>query len=314
MLSTLAVTFLLPQQVISVPTFSSWDGKAWAGVSLGTTEKDLKKQVKTSKTVGADPASVRINVDKKGWIIATILTDVKQRGAVCGFTVELERDEPISSLEILEQEIGKSDYTIFPPLRFSDWGLAVWKDKGIAAVVGGANRPRVQKVILSDPAVLERNLDLWDRSPGRVRDVPLVPVSSFDISVSCDPADSTLESTCREALRRDARRLMDRYDGIGWEPTRRDGERISVTFRIKKKAEYALDGSVSLSHRDDIAYVSGSQSSSASVKRDIEIVNRMESMFDDMMRRLGTEIDQKYRRPMWEVEWRQFTALCRPKT
>ena len=314
MLSILVATLFLPQQVFTIPAFKDWDGKAWSGISIGTTEKDLKKQVKTSKTVGADPASIRINTDKKGWVLAAILTDVKQRGSVSGLTLELEREEPISSLEAIEQELGKADYNAYSPLRYSDWGLVVWKRRGIAAVIAGGNRPRVQKMLLSDPTGLEKNVDVWDRSPNRVRDVPRVPVYGFDIGVSCDPSDSGLEATCRDALRRDSRRLLDRYDGLGWEPVRRDGQHGSVTFRIKKKAaEYAIDGSVSVSHRDDLGYVSGSQSSSATAKRDIEISNRIESMFDDMMRRLGPELDQKYRRPMWEAEWRLFTALCRPK-
>src|SRR5579862_9670790 len=70
MLACLLAVTALRQSPVTMPTLASWDGKVWAGVALGTSENDLGKQVPKSKTVGPDPASVRIGVDRKGWILA----------------------------------------------------------------------------------------------------------------------------------------------------------------------------------------------------------------------------------------------------
>jgi hypothetical protein len=309
-----AIAVALSQnEALTLPPFTAFDGKSWGGMAIGTTEKDLKKQVKTGKTVGPDPASVRINVSQKDWVVAGILTDVKQRGALSGFTVELEKGQPLESLEALEKEIGPSDFSAFPKIRYSDWSLVVWKEKGIAAVISGGNRPIVQKVLLTTPATLAQNLDLWEREQTMVRNYPRLPVSGFDFSVTSEPRDSGLESACLSAMRRAARRLMETYDASGWMPSRNGGSQIQVALRIKKKTEFALDGSLSFSSHDELGDISVSESTSDTAKRDIEVPERARNLFETMMDRVPKDINDKLRRPVWQLEGRQFTALARPK-
>lgn len=301
------------QSAIAVPTFSSWDGKSWASIAVGTTEKDLKKQVKTAKTVEADPASIRILADKKGWVVTGVLTDVNNKGTVAGFTVGIEKDEAIESLEALREELGQPDFSAFPRLRYSDWSVAIWKEKGIAAVVRGGSRPIVQKVLLAPYTVLLANLDLWDRNQNDIRDFPRIPVTGFSVSATVEPRDSTMESVIRDDLRRNAGRLMRSYDGPGWFPSRRDGRSIDVTMRIRRKESYSIDGSVSVSYKDDLGDLSVSESGSAMAKREIEVSNQVGIMFDDLMKKVARSIDDKYRRLAWQAEWRPFLALAKPR-
>jgi hypothetical protein len=311
---TCALAFLaLSQTPISVPAFRSWDGRAWGGISVGTTEKDLGKQVQKTKTVGPDPASVRIVADKKGWVVAAILTEANNKGSVAGFTVELERDEPIESLEALQTELGPSDYTAFPRMRYSDWSLVVWKDKGIAAAVQNGSRPLVQKVLLAPPAVLGQNLDAWERDSNSIQDIPRLPVSGFDISVSSDPRDREIEDDLGDGLRRMARRQMDRYDGRGWVPARNAGVQVRANFQTRKKATTTVSGSLAATFHDTLGELILNESATITIDRDRDLRYRTETMFDDLMARFAKDAEDKYRRLVWQSEWRQFTGLARPR-
>ena len=197
------------QAPITLPSFASWDGKNWASLSIGLSEDELGKKSVKSKTVGPDPASVRVATDKKGTIFTALLTGAGGKGHVCGFTVELERDEPLESLETLQSELGTPDYTAFAPIRYSDWSLAVWASKGIAAIVINGSRPLVKEVMLGRPNVLVKDLDLWDRNANMIRDIPRLTISGFDVSIKMEPRRRDDEEEIERRIRRRSRSVWE---------------------------------------------------------------------------------------------------------
>ncbi len=297
---------------VKLPAFTTWDGKSFAGIAIGTTENDLGKQVPKGKTVGPDPASVRIATEKKNWILAAILTETNNKGKVAGFTIDLEKNEPIQSLESLETDLGKADFTAYPATRFGDWSLRVWSSKGIVAAVSNGGRPLVQKILLAPPDVLVKTLDLWDRKETSIQNLPHLDVSGFDISASADPKNKNMEDDIEGYARRRARKLMDSDGGPGWQPTRDRGTRIRVSYSLKKDSKTTtLSGSLDVSYNGPLGNISCSQSESQTVDHDYR--DRIESILDRMMDKLEQELSKKFERLAWQAEWRQFTGLCRPK-
>ncbi len=310
MISLVLTVLALAQTPVATPAFSTWDGKSWAGLTVGLSENDLGKLAPKSKTVGPDPASVRIATSRKNWILAAILMKTNNKGTVAGFTVELERNEPLESLELLESELGKADYSVFPAVRYGEWSLSVWATKGVVAAVQYSGRPVVQKVLLAPPDVLAKTLDLWSRSQTQIQDSPRLRVGGFDINATTDPKNRDLEDEIERYIRRRTRRLMENGGENSWESVRGDGARIQVSFRIKRGKQTMLDGSVATSYLGPLGNFSINQSDMEKVDRDVR--DRVEPMFDRLMGKLERELSSKLGRLAWQLEWRQFTSLCRP--
>lgn len=310
MLALIIATAAFRQSPAQLPAFATWDGKSFAGIAVGISENDLGKQFVKSKTVGPDPASVRIGVDKKGWILTAILTGTNNKGHVAGFVAEMERDQPIESFETLQGELGNPDYSAFAATRYSDWSLEVWASKGIGAVVQNGSRPRVMKVLLAPPDVLAKNLDLWERSPNGLKDPPRIPVTGFDVSISSDPRNRDLEDEIERRIRRLARRLMEGDGGSVWYPSD-SGSRIRISFSVKPDKNTTLNGSASITYTGELGNQSFNESNFDTVDHNRDFRDRTESMFDDLMGKLNHDIEGKLKRLTWQTEWRQVTVLPR---
>ena len=308
MLCYLFAALALAQTKVSIAPFSTWDGKSWAGIAVGVSEKDLRKQFSTSKTLTADPASIRLNSEDKRIVVTAILTDVNQRGSVAGIDLEGERNEPLWRADDIKQAIGEPGAILFPRLRFSDWSLWVWKEKGIVAVLSNAG---VHKILLAPPAVLHNNLDALGASATLVHEAPRIQVGGFEVSASSDPTDTATDLLFRQYLGATAQRSMDSYGGTGWAPNRQSGTRIRIAMRIKKRKDISLDGTISVGASDELGDVSISESVTDTVKTDMEAGFRAALMVEDLMARMNRSIEDKYRQLVWRAEWRPFYALAR---
>ncbi len=312
MLGLILFAVAIRQAPIVLPEFSAWDGTNLASLKVGLSEPQLGKLARKSKTVGPDPASVRVAVDRKGCILTAILTGTNNKGHVSGFVVEMEKDQPIESFDALQTELGKPDFQAYPPIRYSDWSLAVWSQKGIAAVIQNGSRPLVQRVLLSPPAPLAKNLDLWDRTPTPLAVLPQVPVAGFDITVRTDPRKPDFEEEIERSIRRRARRFIESGGSTSWVPAFAGGPKISVSERITFDRNLTIDGSVSITVTiPTLGTQSFTESTLETFNEDRDFRDRAEANFYNMMTKLDRAFAVKIGRLSWQAEWRQFTGLPR---
>lgn len=301
------------QARVALPTFSSWDGKSFGGISIGMSEDALGHRFMKSKTVGPEPASVRVGLDKKEWILTALLSGTNNKGHVVGFELEMEKDAPIESMELLQQELGAPDYAAYPAIRYSDWSLAVWANKGIAAVVNANSRPLVTKVLMVPADVLAKNLDLWVRDPNQLTPTPKVAVNGFDILIKTDPYNRDITDSIERHLRRKGRDVMMSTGSAGWYPTNETGTRVNMSFSIKLDRNPSISGSASIALPTGNGSTTLSESSSDSFDRDQDPRERASRMFDDLLAKLTRQIDAKITRANWQTEWRQVTSLSRTR-
>jgi|GEM_PF-2526368 len=301
------------QTPLTLPSFASWDGKNWAGLSVGFSEDELGKKSIKSKTVGPDPASVRVATDKKGTIFTALLTGAGGKGHVCGFTVELERNEPLESLETLQTELGAPDYTAYAPIRYSDWSLAVWSSKGIAAVVLNGARPLVKQVMLGRPDVMAKDIDTWERNANLMRDVPRLNILGFDVNVKMDPRRRDDEDEIERVVRRRGRRLWESGGGQMWIPGQDHASRLKLNFALKRGDNRSVNGTLEVMASTPFGPMSFNESSFQTGDRDRDMRDLSEAAFDDLMNKLDHDLQTKINRLMWQQEWRQVTNLTRVK-
>lgn len=306
----LAMVVAQAQPVVIAP-WGSFDGKSWSGISIGTSEKDLKGQVKTGKTEIADPASVRVQSDRKDWIVSAVLSQTGGKGNVVGIAVEREKDV-VDSFENLQKELGAPDQTRYPSPRFGDWSVAYWKTKGIAAAVEGN---RVRKLLFSAPETLATRVGILPETEERDRADTRIEVGDIDVRSNLKMKDGTAETLADVQMQRIADRTFQRYDGDGWVPVRGGRSSIVINFSIEKKGdkEYRMQASGTLQVRSKLGEDTWVTNPQYSTERDAFSAGlRIETMMDRVFRDLGKKADESGKRLVWQAEWRPFYGLARP--
>jgi hypothetical protein len=295
---------------VTIAPWGSFDGKTWAGIELGTPERDLKRQFQNAKTEIADPASLRLRSDRRDWIVTTVFTEQGGKGSVVGIAVERERDA-LASLETLKGELGEPDGVRYPDYRFEDWSIAYWKTKGIAAVV---DRGAVRKVLMASPEALARRVDTLPTEAGRLRPRPLVEVGEIDIRPRVKMNDGTAETLIGFQMQRTADKVLRDYRGKGWIGERRARNTIVIDFTIEKKndKEFRLEASGKLEGRTDLGNGYWNASNNDTVRDNVSVGFRVEPMIERVCRDLGDRADETMRRLAWQAEWRPFYGLARP--
>lgn len=298
-------------QPATVAPWTSFDGQTWSGIAIGTTERDLKARFKTSKTEISDPASVRVQTDRKEWIVSAILTQTGGKGSVVGIAVEREK-ESLDSLENLQRELGEPDRIRYPEIRFGDWSVAHWQSKGIAAVVEGN---RVRKVLLAPPSVMTPRIDTLPDTQAREREDVRIEVGDVDLTSHLEMKDSSAETLIDLQAQRVADRAFRAYEGPGWVAERRGDSRITIDLWVerKKDKEYSMRASATLQVRSKLGNDSWSVSASSVTERDkLAVGLRVEPMVERILRDLGKQAESSVKRLVWQAEWRPFYNLARP--
>lgn len=298
-------------QPVTVAPWTSFDGKAWSGISIGTTERDLKSQFKTGKTEISDPASVRVQSDRKEWIISAILTQTGGKGSVVGIAVERDKDN-LDSLESLQRELGAPDRVRYPEIRYGDWSVAHWQAKGIAAVVEGN---RVRKILLAPPDVMAKRVDTMPETEARERADVRIEVREIDVNTNIKMKDDTAESLIDLQAQRVADRTFQRYDGPGWVPERRGESRITINLSVDRKGDrdYQINASGTLNVRSKLGTDTWTTNAQTVTERDkLGVGLRIEPMIERVCRDLGKKAEESVKRLVWQAEWRPFYGLARP--
>lgn len=307
----IALTLVLAQaQPAVVAPWGSFDGKSWSGIALGTSERDLKSQFKTGKTEISDPASVRVQSDRKEWIVSAVLTQTGGKGNVVGIAVERDKDA-LDSVDNLTKELGAPDATRYPSPRYGDWAVLHWKEKGIAAVVEG---PRVRKLLMGAPEALASRVSLLPEDQERERVDTRIEVGEIDVRSNLKMKDGTAETLAEVQAQRAADRAFQRYDGDGWVPVRGGRSSIVINFSIEKKdKDYRMQASGTLNVRSKLGEDTWTTNAQTATEREaLGVGLRIEPMMERVIRDLGKKADESVKRLVWQAEWRPFYALSRP--
>ncbi|MGV3614541.1 MAG: hypothetical protein ACO1SV_04315 [Fimbriimonas sp.] len=306
----IAVAMVVAQaQPLVVEPWATFDGKTWAGVALGTSESDLKRQFKTGKTEIADPASVRIQSDRREWVISAILSATGGKGEVVGVAFEREK-ENLTSLDSLKKELGEPDGERFPEVRYGDWSVAYWNAKGIVATV---DRGMVRKLLIASPEAIASRVEGWPTSQARNREEALVEVGDIDVRPQIKMKDGTAETLIGFQIQRVADRAFKDYDRKGWMPVRGGRNEIVINFKVDRKGdkEYRIEANGTLNAKTPLGegYWTATQSST---ERDAASVGyRVETIIERILRDLGDRAHEGTRRMVWQAEWRPFYGLAR---
>jgi hypothetical protein len=307
----IALTLVMAQaQPAVVAPWSAFDGKSWAGITFGISERDLKNQFKTGKTEISDPASVRVQTDRKEWIVSAVLTQQGGKGSVVGIAVERDKDA-LDSLDNLTKDLGAPDQTRYPSPRFGDWAVLHWKEKGIAAVVEG---PRVRKLLMAPPETLASRVSLMAQDEERERVDTRIEVGDIDVRSNVKMKDGTAETLAEVQMQRAADRAFQRYEGDGWLPVRGGRSSIVINFTIERKdKDYRMQVSGTLNVRSKLGEDTWTTNAQTATEREALAVGlRIEPMVERVMRDLGKKADESIKRLVWQAEWRPFYALSRP--
>ncbi len=307
----IAVALIAIAEPLVVAPFASFDGKVWSGLTIGSTEREVKRQFPTAKTEIADPASVRVRTDRKDWIVSAVVTETGGKGSVVGIAVERER-QALTSLADLRQELGEPDGEGFPDLRFSDWSVSYWKSKGIAAIVDRGTV--VRSVLMADPAALSRKVSLLADRPGRLSEPALVEVGEIDVRPDLKLKDSTAEVFIGLEAQRAADRIVRDYRGRGWVGARGGRNTIEITLRIEKKGDkdYRLEANARLDGRTPYGNGSWYATVTDNARDSVSVGLRVQPLLDRVARDLGDRAHEAMGRLAWQAEWRPFYNLARP--
>lgn len=132
---------------ITIAPFSSFDGKSWSGLTIGTsTDSSIKKQFAIAK--GAiRPEALRLMVAAPvEYRVDALLDDRGSKARLAA--IRIEALGAGSTVKNLVQELGETPKQSFPIERFEDWSVFSFEKRGITVFAIGPNEMEVAKVIV----------------------------------------------------------------------------------------------------------------------------------------------------------------------
>lgn len=271
---------------LSPKSIDTFDGKSWAGLTLGNlTDSDLKQKYQTEKNA-IRPEALRIATDKDSGVRVDALLDGRGGKAVMR-AIRVEFDNP-PSIDQLSDALGEKPVPMYNRERHEDWRILAFVDRGVLAMdVEG----KVDTFVLCAPQRVGDALSVfYDRSvpvtvpadPGRNWD-RVLRFNDVDVSVS-------LGSNRPSTLDYDWRRRVERRMQNEGESTRRGslryGSGYSGRLRIEVSSDkFDKDGdarfSVAVSVSAGSPYGQINQSASSSKKVWNSYERRVQDLFDD---------------------------------
>lgn len=266
----------------------TFDGKAWAGLSLGNmTDADIKQKFSTEK--GAiRPEALRITTLKDSGVRVDALLNGRGSKAVMG-AIRVEFDNP-PKLEELADKLGEQPVAMYNRERHEDWRVLAFIDHGILAMdVAGT----VDTFVLCPPDQVRDALKVFYKErvpvtapvdPGRNWD-RILRFNDVDVSVS-------LGSNRPSTLDYDWRRRVERRLQNEGESTRRGSLRYGSSYtgqleirvssdKFDKDGDSNFTVSVAVTGSSPYGQIRQSTSSSKKIWNSYE--RRVEDLFDDAM-------------------------------
>jgi|GEM_PF-5994502 len=313
MVTAFIAAMLLGPETLRPAPINTFNGDSWSGIKLGTPEADLKRTYATSKTALADPASVQLKVSESTWMVHALVSKQGGKGNVVGM-VAWRPNGSLMSLNDLTNDLGDSDTTAYPRVRYSSWWIESWASKGIVAVVGGRDNPVVYQVVMGDPEQVRREVDQWPTRSTSILPEPKLEVDRVDARASLDVnTDDLGEVLLAQTLRREAERELRRYNGPGMVDSDRGNGRINVTISVKQRDEdkYELSVSATATGNGPVGQVSATATASDTAKRAYDVMQRVSPLVERVYRTIGSSLRDNMKTQAWQAEYRPLYNLTR---
>jgi hypothetical protein len=222
----------------------SFNGKSWAGLTLGVTTQDgVKQQFKNGR--GDFSTSVEVKQEKDSTVpyrVSALYVNKDKNATLDGICIRYKNDGDGIPLEKLETALGEPGEVRYAERRYEDWKVIAYPKRGILLFV---LKDRVNMLLMGYPDRVANTYPmLTETSAGEIenyddqfRDRERVLVFA-STGVSFDLKNITLDNESREKrdIERDLRRASSsRY--LRYEP----GASTSGSYRISVSARYDRD-------------------------------------------------------------------------
>lgn len=222
----------------------AFNGKNWAGLTLGATTQDrVKQQFKNGR--GDFSTSVEVRQEKDGTVpyrVSALYVNKDKNAILDGICIRYKNDGDGIPLEKLEAAFGEPGEVRYAEHRYEDWKIIAYPKRGILLFV---LKDKVNMLLMGYPDRVANTYPmLSSASAGDIEDYE----DQFkdrervllyaDTDVSFDLKDITLDNQSREKrdIERDLRRASSsRY--LRYEP----GASTSGSYRISVSARYDRD-------------------------------------------------------------------------
>lgn len=273
---------------------SSFDGKSWAGLTIGNiTDGGIKKQFQTEKGA-VRPEGLKLVTTKDSGVRVDALLDGRGDKAVMR-AIRVEYEVPLS-ISDLSRDLGENPIPMYTSERHEDWRVLAFVDHGVLAVdLSG----RADTFILCSPSQVRTALrEFGDRQSDVT--TPIDPGKNWDRIVRFSDSDSTvtlgsdkpdwMDSDWRRRL---GRRLENEAESVRESSLRYassgDGRlTISVTTDRFKSGEAEFKVSTSL--RAATPYGTITQSASRSRKLGESFDRKLVDLFEDAVSDLARDV------------------------
>ncbi len=185
---------------------ASFDGKSWAGLTLGSiTDGDIKKQFQIDKGA-VRPEALKVLTVKDSDVRVDALLDGRGEKAVMR-AIRLEYDVPIS-VERVSQELGVDPMPLYMPERYEDWRALSFANRG---VIGIEMNSRLTTFILCSPDQIDYALRDFTTKETEIS-TPRDPGQDWDriVRFSTSDASVSLASNRPDWMNTDWRRRLER--------------------------------------------------------------------------------------------------------
>lgn len=274
---------------------TSFDGKSWSGLTLGShTDKDIKKLFQTDKGA-VRPEALKLLTVKDSGVRVDALLDGRGEKAVMR-AIRLEYDVPVA-LDKLTDDLGSQPTSLYMPERYEDWRVLSFEDRGVVAVEMNG---RITTFFLCAPSQVGYALKDFTTKENRIS-IPRDPGEGWDRIVRFSDTDSTvtigsdkpdwMDSDWRRRL---GRRLENEAESVR-ESSLRYTSSANGSLSIRLSSErFNKDGeanfTVNVSLSTTTPYGRFSQSASRSRKLGESFDRKLVDLFEDAVQELGQDV------------------------
>lgn len=165
----LSATLVWADQNFAPPKLTDFTVQTWGSLEFGrTTQEGIKKAYKNTRGDFRNSVELKMSPAQPYKVFA-LFPNVKKEATLDSVVLCFKNETDGPSLDSLKTALGTDLKRTYPPTRHDDWSIAIWPNRGIAALL---LREQAVWVLLGDPARVSRiGAGFADTAP-TVTDVP----------------------------------------------------------------------------------------------------------------------------------------------